>query len=535
MEVKSQEIDIHLNMDHGEPVQLKDVVPQMDKPWYRYKHLLKLNMFLAGAILSQVISGFDASSTNSLQSIPSFQTYFNQPSGPILSTMTNGLAIGTLITVPFAMVVIDYLGRKYTILAGCLFIIVGAGVQAGSRNFGMFTAARILLGIGSCLNSASSQPLLAETAYPTQRPAVTAMLLALWPLGSFVAAMVTWGPYRTDMRYNDWSWRLPSLLQAAFPILQIILVGLGPESPRWLINKGREDDARRVFVKFHAGGDEDSPLVAFEMAEIKAIIDQEKQNQGRKYTEWFRSKQRLRRLFIVLAVPAMVQLCGNALISYYLPIVLSTVGITDSNDQLLINIGLTIYGLIWAVLVGIFVDRFRRKVMFILGFFLMCITYVVWTILSAINQQTGFKHQGLSTGVVAMIYLFLGFYHIVSPVASTYTMEVCPFHLRAQGATLYQLSGNVVGFFNNYVNNTAMDKIQWRYYIVWCIWLVVQMNIVYWIFPETKGLGLEEVAQVFGEDVTAGYEAGEKAMAVHLIDNDSKFEPSMEEHRNKSV
>lgn len=38
------------------------------------------------------------------------------------------------------------------------------------------------------------------------------------------------------------------------------------------------------------------------------------------------------------------------------------------------------------------------------------------------------------------------------------------------------------------------------------------MNVVYWVFPETRGLGLEEVAQVFGEDVTAGYEAGEKAV-----------------------
>lgn len=499
-------------MLRDDPVQLKDVIPQWETPWYHRKHMLQLNLFLFGAILSQVISGFDASSTNSLQSIPSFQSYFHQPSGPVLSTMTNGLAIGTLITVPFAMVIIDYFGRKKTILLGCGFVIAGAAIQAASQNFGMFTAARILLGIGLCLNSASSQPLLAETAFPTQRAAITALLLALWPLGSFVAAMVTWGPYRTAMRYNDWSWRLPSLLQAAFPFLQIILVGLGPESPRWLINKGREDQARAVFVKYHAGGDEDSALVAFEMAEIKAIIDQERQNQGRKYTEWFRSRQRLRRLFIVLAVPAMVQLCGNALISYYLPIVLGTVGITDSNDQLLINIGLTLYGLVGAVVVGLYVERFPRKVMFITGFGLMCVTYVTWTVLSAINQQTGFENHGLSTGVVTMIYLFLGFYHIVSPVAGTYTMEVCPYHLRAQGATLYQLSGNVVGFFNNYVNNVAMDAIQWRYYIVWCIWLVVQMNVVYWVFPETRGLGLEEVAQVFGEDVTAGYEAGEKAV-----------------------
>lgn len=143
----------------------------------------------------------------------------------------------------------------------------------------------------------------------------------------------------------------------------------------------------------------------------------------------------------------------------------------------------------------------------------MCITYVIWTILSALNQKSGFRNKGLGTGVVAMIYLFLGFYNIAGPVSMAYATEVCPFHLRGQGATLYQLAGNIVGLFNNYVNNIAMDAITWRYYIVWCVWLVVQMNIVYWIFPETKGLGLEEVAQVFGEDITNGYKAGDKALA----------------------
>jgi len=48
-----------------------------------------------------------------------------------------------------------------------------------------------------------------------------------------------------------------------------------------------------------------------------------------------------------------------------------------------------------------------------------------------------------------MIYLFMGFNNIVAPVSLTYVVEVCPFLLRGQGATLYQLSGNVVGFFNN--------------------------------------------------------------------------------------
>lgn len=71
--------------------------------------------------------------------------------------------------------------------------------------------AGILLGIGSCLASAAAFPLLAETAFPTQMAMMTAMVLAYWPFGSFIAALVIWGPYHSSMTYNNWytsSWTL---------------------------------------------------------------------------------------------------------------------------------------------------------------------------------------------------------------------------------------------------------------------------------------------------------------------------------------
>lgn len=96
----------------------------------------------------------------------------------------------------------------------------------------------------------------------------------------------------------------------------------------------------------------------------------------------------------MLAVPAMAQICGNALISYYLEIVLRNIGTTNSNDQLKIDIGMTVYALCWSILSALNVDKFKRKTMFMGGYILMCISYVGWTILSAINRQSGFKNKG---------------------------------------------------------------------------------------------------------------------------------------------
>lgn len=68
---------------------------------------------------------------------------------------------------------------------------------------------------------------------------------------------------------------MPSVLQAACPMIQLVLVYFCPESPRWLIAHNREDEVFEILTKYHAGGNRISELVKFEMAEIKAAIAKE--------------------------------------------------------------------------------------------------------------------------------------------------------------------------------------------------------------------------------------------------------------------
>jgi hypothetical protein len=68
---------------------------------------------------------------------------------------------------------------------------------------------------------------------------------------------------------SSWGWRIPSLLQIIVPCVQFVSLFFLPESPRWLVGKGKTEAARAVLVKHHAGGEEDSPLVNYELQEIK--------------------------------------------------------------------------------------------------------------------------------------------------------------------------------------------------------------------------------------------------------------------------
>lgn len=88
-----------------------------------------------------------------------------------------------------------------------------------------------------------------------------------------------------------------------------------------------------------------------------------------------------------------MQLSGNGLVSYYLNLVLNSIGITGETDQLEINGGLMVYNMVTAMSVAVVVNRFRRRTLFLTSISFMLVSYVIWTILSAINQQRGFEEN----------------------------------------------------------------------------------------------------------------------------------------------
>lgn len=496
------------------PLTLEDVCPSLDKGWWRYGHLLRLNFHLAGSVCTLVAGGFDGTMMNNLQTLPSWKSYFNNPTGAALGTLNVWLSVAAPFGFVFCILFAEYLGRKKIVILGNFILIFGALLQGLAKNIPMFIAGRFFIGLGG-ISVYGAAPLLSETAYPTQRSQLTSFLAASFPLGSFTAALVTWGPYNTSMKYNNWAWRLPSILQIIYPIFSIIAVYFGPESPRWLIANGKEEEATKILVKYHGGGDAESPLVKFELSEIKAAIALEKSVQNPPWKEFFRTKANRHRLAIICSLPIMQQFCGNALISYYLTLILDNIGFTKTTDQLKINLGLTAYGLVWAYGVSTVCGRFKRTRLLMTSYGSMCFFFTIWIILQALNQKKDFKDKSLGIAIIAMIYLYQGCYHISTPIAVTYATEVLPFNLRGRGFIIYQMCGTMAGYFNTYANPIAMAAIEWKYYIVWCVWLLVQVCIVYFFFPETWGHALEEIAMVFGDEVCEIRNAGTEAVTDH--------------------
>ncbi|KAH9930183.1 hexose transporter [Amylocystis lapponica] len=466
-----------------------------NRKWYNNRRLIYLNAWIALLVITSSTNGFDNSLMNSFQSLEQWETYFNRPTGGKLGLLNAIQNIGSLSGYPFAPYLSDGIGRRPTIWIGATIMLIGVAVQSAAQTLTMFIGARFCIGFGLTFAANAAPMLVTEISYPTYRAPLTSVYNSLWYSGNIVASWATFGTSRIQ---NDWSWRIPSILQGLPSIFQFFLVLFGPESPRWLVSKGKDAEALRTLAYYHADGNANDPLVQYEFEEIKAAIELDRQVE--KEVGW---STLLKRTLLIVAIAWFSQWSGNGLVSYYLNEVFDTIGITNETIQLLITGILAIWNLTWAVGVSFFVDRAGRRVLFLSSCAGMLLFFVLQTICSATFVNYG--SPTAAHAVIAFIFLYYAAYDIAfTPLIVTYTIEILPFSLRAKGFNVFNFVVSLALIFNQYVNPIALKALSWRYYIVYCCWIAFELVFCYFMVVETKNLTLEETAALFdGEDVAA--------------------------------
>ncbi|KAJ0323961.1 hypothetical protein COL5a_008081 [Colletotrichum fioriniae] len=250
------------------------------------------------------------------------------------------------------------------------------------------------------------------------------------------------------------------------------------------------------YLGIHAPSEGHTPLVRREVAEIVQTIQQEKSAETTGWMALVSTPGNRKRTLIAVCVGAFAQWNGIGVVSYYLTLVLNTVGITDTFTQTLINGLLQIFNFAAALSAAFLVDRLGRRTLFLWSGAGMLVSYIVWTACSAVNTDTGSK----SAGIVVVVCLFTFYFHYdiaYTPLLMGYPTEIFPYSLRSKGIAveLFAIYGSLI--IAAFVNPIGLENIGWRYYIVFCCFLAVFFVVTWVLFPETKGHSLEEIAVIF--------------------------------------
>ncbi|KAI0635907.1 general substrate transporter [Trametes polyzona] len=489
-------------------------------PWWKNHGIRVLNLLLIVPLLTASINGLDSSLVNGLQILPSWQEFFKHPNGKTLGLISAAQVIGSIVAFPFTPIFADRLGRRPTLFIGAIVMLAGVALQSAATGIGPFIGARGLIGFGLTFSLNAAPLLITELAYPTQRGKLTAMYNASWYLGSIVSAWACFGAWH-GAGTSPWSWRVPTLLQALAPVIQVFFIWLVPESPRFLVSKGLESKAAAALARFHSmTGDERDPLIVFEMAQIRHALKMEKEAVAN--TTWatlFATPGNRKRMVIIVALAVFSQWSGNGLVSYYINLVLEGVGISDAGTKAAINGGLQVWNLVAATSGALLVDKLGRRTLFIISNVGMLIDFGAWTLTTALFNTLHITAAAKAT--IPFIFIFYFFYDIAyTPMLISYTLEILPFNIRAKGFAVMNVVLSLTLAFNQFVNPWALDALGWKYYLVYCGWLIVELVFVVVFIIETKGRTLEETAALFdGEQqpqalMQTGGEAATMSMGV---------------------
>ncbi|KAK2044575.1 general substrate transporter [Colletotrichum somersetense] len=513
-------------------------ISEEDKvPWYQKPNLRFLYFMLFPTCMGiELTSGFDSQMINALQIVPSWKDYFGDPQGSLKGIIAAAYSLGAVLSLPFIPFVNDRFGRRWSILGGSTVMVVGALIQGFSQHVGMYIVARMILGFGipTCIVSGSS--LIGELGYPKERPVLTSLFNVSYYLGQILAAGICFG---TNNIETDWAWRIPSLLQICPSLLQIGFVMFLPESPRWLITKDRAEEANEILIKYHAEGDRNSEFVKAEMVQIKSVITLEMDAAKQTWMDLLGTAGMRRRALISTMLGLFTQWSGNTLTSYYLGDLLEMIGLTDSEVKQKINLGLAGWSLICGFTVAMLVRSVRRRVMYLICTISLLLCYISWTISMsrAVHaMENDYKNQSASIATIFFIFAYSPCYNIgYNALTYTYLIELWPYALRSRGLSLFQLFGRLANFFTTFVNPIGLAAVSWRYLISYCCWLAVEVVFVYFMFPETAGRTLEELAFLFEDKALADQAVGAVEKVIHHEDMDPVHETKSGAVRTEAV
>jgi sugar porter (SP) family MFS transporter len=340
------------------------------------------------------------------------------------------------------------------------------------------------------------------------------MQLSTLNLGIFLAYWVDYA-FVTTYPYSSVSFRLPCILQCIFLLPMLCLLLLVPESPRWLATHSDEGKSLQVLRDMHSHHMCEEKLMALNNSIIQTANHEASLGSGK----WsslnpfrvpttdnksiFRDDDRIssrRRFFLACALQSMQQLGGiNALVYYSTTLFRTSLQFSPHLSSLMSGFLQTFFFLAsfipWAL-----IDRVGRRPLL-----LSCVTFMSFVmatqaglIFAVESNPSTSKSYGI--GAAVMLFLFEGAFTIgFQATVWVLPSELLPLRLRAQGSAVSTACNWIINYMIVQVTPIALKRIGWRTYTIFAVLNASFVPVIWGLFPETAGLELEAVDELFAK------------------------------------
>ncbi|KAH9838332.1 general substrate transporter [Rhodofomes roseus] len=440
---------------------------------------------------------------------------YSSLSGAVVSTFTGGCFFGCMI----AGWTSDKFGRKRSIQLGALIDLWGCAMQAGANNLACMLIGRIVAGFAIGILSMSVPLYNTEIAPPKIRGFIVGLAQQMIGIGFIVANWVGYGCQYLD---GYGSWRLALGLQLIPAFMLLVGIQFLPYSPRWLLEQLRDDEARAVVYKLH-GVDtaEKKESADAEFIDMQLTIRAETTTRSRRLSDLWETPAMLKRTLVAVGVQVFGQFSGINVINYFGPSMYQSLGLSPGQSLLIQGI----YGAVGPITNFIFItcilDRVGRKKPLMFGAAGFVATYSVLTaIVASFPPGTSDNHPAQRAGIAVIFLTSILFSLSFGPISWVLTSEVFPTKTRSIGTSVAVCANWAFNVLFSQASHLHCEGVGWRYYLLFILLNLVDFCLIALFFPETRGKSLEQMAEVFGDDIDPHEVLGHHPNAKEKLDDD---------------
>lgn len=440
----------------------------------------------------------------------------------MVAVYTLGCLIGALGIAPIG----NRIGRRKSLTVAAAVASVGIILQASAHGLAQLLVGRIISGVGNGGVNSVVPVWQSECTKPKNRGKNVVVV------GIFITSGIALGGWvnvgLSHLEEHEVAWRLPLALPLVFTSMLLVFTMFFPESPRWLISKGKIDEARQSMTELNNGRHAERESIDAEISLILSLVEQDGAQSELGFRDFFRrGPQRLfYRLCLAIAVNFCAQMTGANVISYYGTRIFKQSLHMPASEAALLNAGVLTWKIVAATSAFLTVDRLGRKPLFMVacGGMSLSMAGLAGTAWAIQNTANSF---GASVGATFFLFLYMAFFPLGFVGANfLYGAEIAPQALRIHLASVGTATHWLFNFVIAEITPVAFVTITWRYYIVYAVIGAFSVPLVYFLFPETKGLSLEDMNSLFSGPAhfweVPSYARRLKSSSAAQIENDGK-------------